>query len=92
MRYRREKQNEKIFKKTKNFVDEHIAYNCDMRLFYGIFSIYCRYDRLAEKIDFQANTGATKFKARIDSLSVAGLAFCASAITIIAIKKITEKK
>jgi hypothetical protein len=45
-----------------------------------------------QKIDFQANTGATKFKARIDSLSVAGLAFCASAITIIAIKKITEKK
>ncbi|MBE6411011.1 MAG: hypothetical protein E7036_00475 [Opitutales bacterium] len=45
-----------------------------------------------QKIDFQANTGATKFKARIDSLSIAGLAFCVSAITIIAIKKITEKK
>lgn len=45
-----------------------------------------------QKIDFQANTGATKFKARIDSLSIAGIAFCVSAITIIAIKKITEKK
>ena len=48
--------------------------------------------QIKQKIDFQANTGATKFKARIDSLSIAGLAFCVSAITIIAIKKITEKK
>ena len=44
-----------------------------------------------QKIDFQANTGSTKFKARIDSLSVAGLAFCVSAITIIVFKKIREK-
>lgn len=45
-----------------------------------------------QKIDFDANTGSTKFKARIDSLSIAGIAFCATAITIIAIKKITEKQ
>lgn len=45
-----------------------------------------------QKIDFKSNTGATKFKARIDSLSMAGLAFGATAILIITIKKITERK
>ena len=46
----------------------------------------------AQKIDFKANTGATKFKAQIDSLSAGGIAFCLSAAAIIALKKLTEKK
>ncbi len=41
----------------------------------------------SQKIDFSENSGSTKFKARLDSLSIGGLAFCASAITIMALKK-----
>lgn len=34
-------------------------------------------------IDFQRDTGSTKFKAHIDALSIGGLVFCATAGTII---------
>ncbi len=47
----------------------------------------------AQTIDFDAQTGSTKFKAHIDSAIFAGLAFSLSAIcTIITYKKFSNKK
>ena len=45
-----------------------------------------------QTVDFTANTGATKFKAQLDAMSVGGLVFCASAIINVVLKKISEKQ
>ena len=45
-----------------------------------------------QTISFESNTGSTKFKAHIDSAIIAGLVFCASAITITSLVKFTKKK
>lgn len=45
-----------------------------------------------QKIDFSANTGSTKFKARIDALSVGGAAFCVCAAAAMATKKLFGKQ
>ncbi len=46
----------------------------------------------SQKIDFSANTGATKFKALVDALSVGGAAFCASSIAILLAIKLRKGK
>ncbi len=43
-------------------------------------------------IDFSTNTGSTKFKARVDALSVGGATFCVSAIMIMATMKFRKNK
>lgn len=47
--------------------------------------------QLEQKIDFDKQTGSTKFKTHIDALSVGGFAFCISTIIATIIVKKTNK-
>ncbi len=59
----------------------------------GLVSYSIKYQKLTpwqqeQEIDFQKQTGATKFQAIIDSFTNGGFAFCISAIVIVSGYKI----
>ena len=48
--------------------------------------------QLEQKIDFDSQSGSTRFKAHVDSLSIGGAVFCASAILISVAVKVSGRK
>ena len=48
--------------------------------------------QLEQKIDFDSQRGSTRFKAHVDSLSIGGAVFCASAILISVAVKVSGRK
>lgn len=64
----------------------------------GYFCAYAHFEskltdwQKKQKIDFDAQTGSTKFKAHIDAVTVGGLSLCCSALVLLSAVKIFTKK